>query len=423
MTAKPRAVLFPNDEKTLSEAVNAAATPLRVTGAGHSFTPLCESDGTLFSLHNMSGLIAADGAQKTAVVKAGTSIRDLGPQLHKAGLGLLNQGDIDRQAIAGAVGTGTHGTGKELGSLSAAVRGFRLVTPDGDVVACSPAENSDLFHAGRVSVGSLGIMSEITLQCRDAYVLEERGGRLAVAELFAELEQLQGNNRHFEFFWFPFADEVLIKTLNEVEGNPKPRRRAPDGVASPGDEAFRRLCEITRFLPMLRGRYQKRMTEQGGARYAGDEPGRARWSHDAFPSDRNVRFNEMEYAVPASQGPDCVQEIARFMREEGGNFLFPIEYRTVAADDIWLSPFFERDSVTISVHQYHKQSYKKLFGGVEKIFQRYGGRPHWGKIHSLTSTELRALYPNWEKFCMLRSEIDPKARMLNPYLKTLFGVA
>ncbi len=421
--AAPQAICRPGDETELSQDVRQAEGPVRVAGAGHSFTPICQTEGTLFLLENMSGLMAADRAGSRAKIAAGTSIRDLGPLLHAEGMALANQGDIDRQAIAGAVGTGTHGTGKDLKSLSGAVVGFRLVAPDGEVLSCSRDDNPEIFQAGRVSMGSLGIMSELELQCRPSYALEEKGGRMGIRELFGQIEKLRDENRHFEFFWFPFAEDVLVKTLNEVEADPRPRRRAPDGQASAGDLAFQRLCEMSRFAPFLKGRFQRQMTEQGGARYSGDQAGRARWSHDAFPSDRNVRFNEMEYAVPAQSGPDCVQEIADHMKSCGVNFLFPIEYRYVAADDIWLSPFFERNSVTISVHQYHKQPYKKLFKGVEDIFRRYDGRPHWGKLHTLGARELRELYPKWDDFCRVRSDLDPAGKMLNPFLKNLFGVS
>ncbi len=420
--ARPQAFHQPTSEAELADLIRAANGPVRVAGSGHSFTPICQSDGTLFSLEKMSGLIAADRESSTATAYAGTTIRDLGPLLHAEGMGLVNQGDIDRQAIAGAVGTGTHGTGRDLKSVSAAVIGFRLVKPDGEIVSCSSDENADLFDAGRVSMGSLGIMTEIDLQCMSAYALEERGGRLPVADAFDQLAMLRDSNRHFEFFWFPFADEVLVKTLNLSDVSPKPRKRLPDGVDGRADSAFRKLCEISRFAPFLRRRYQRQMTEQGGARYAGDAPGRSRWSHDAFPSDRNVRFNEMEYAVPADKGPDCVREVAEHMRSCGVNFLFPIEYRYVAADNAWLSPFYERDSVTISVHQYHKQPYAKLFSGVEKIFRKYDGRPHWGKLHTLAASDFEALYPRWRDFCALRSQVDPQAKMLNPFLRKIFGV-
>lgn len=419
----PQSLQRPESESELAQLIAVADGPVRVAGSGHSFTPICECSGTLFSLEKMSGLISYDHEFQTARVFAGSTIRDLGPLLHDQGLGLINQGDIDRQAIAGAVGTGTHGTGKDLKSISAAVVGFRLVTPSGEVIICSATENADVFGAGRVSMGSLGVMSEIELQCAPAYALEERGGRLPVADLFDTLDALRDGNRHFEFFWFPFADDVLVKTLNLSDVRPKPRRRAPDGEDGPADIGFRKLCEISRFAPFLRGRFQRQMTEQGGSRYAGDAPGRSRWSHDAFPSDRNVRFNEMEYAVPAQQGPDCVREVAQHMRSCGVNFLFPIEYRYVAADDAWLSPFFERDSVTISIHQYHKQPYAKLFAGVEQIFQKYGGRPHWGKLHTLAAADLKALYPKWNDFCDVRHKLDPGGKMLNPFLRKIFGVS
>ena len=421
-------VFSPGDEISLRHLLATEEGPFRVAGAGHSFTPICETSGTLLTLDRLSGLVEADAATGRARVKAGTSIRHLGGLLHAAGLGLVNQGDIDRQTIAGAVGTGTHGTGAELGSLSAAVHSFRLVTADGETLDCSEETHGDLFQAGRVSMGTLGVMSKIELQCRPRYALEEQGGRMAVADLFASLTQLISSNRHFEFFWFPFAEEVLVKTLNEVAATPKARRRPPDGTVSEGDKAFRRLCEISRVAPFLREFFQRRMTMQGGDRYTGhgedseSGTGRVRWSHDAFPSDRNVRFNEMEYAVPAAMGADCVQELAAYMRQDGGNFLFPIEYRTVAADDIWLSPFYQRDSVTISVHQYHKQSYGKLFAGAEAIFRRYGGRPHWGKLHTLTARDFEGLYPRWSDFVSLRSQIDPKGKLLSPYFREIFGV-
>lgn len=206
VTARPEVFLRPKTEEELAGLIVKSDGPVRVAGSGHSFTPICESDGALFSLENMSGLISTDLEARTARVFAGSTIRDLGPLLHEQGLGLINQGDIDRQAIAGAVGTGTHGTGKALKSISAAVIGFRLVTPSGDIINCSADENSDVFHAGRVSMGSLGIMTEIELRCAPAYALEERGGRLPVADLFDTLDSLRDDNRHFEFFWFPFAD-------------------------------------------------------------------------------------------------------------------------------------------------------------------------------------------------------------------------
>ncbi|MDE1174350.1 MAG: D-arabinono-1,4-lactone oxidase [Parvibaculaceae bacterium] len=418
--AWPREIAIPETEADLQRVVREAEGGVRVAGSGHSFTALVQTNGTIVSLQKITGLLDVDDVHERARVGAGITIRDLGPLLHEKGLGLINQGDIDRQAIAGAVGTGTHGTGGTLGSLSSAVRGFRLVTASGEAIDCNSEVNADIFDAGRVSMGSLGIMSEITLQCRKAYALEEKGGRMPVDEVFARAPELRDANRHFEFFWFPFAHEVLTKTLNETDRPVKPRNRLPDGADASEDKLFRQFCEVARHVPLMRGPLQKFITRASGSRYAGSA-GRAYWSHDAFPSDRNVRFNEMEYAVPAEKGIDCVREVGEHMRRCGVNFLFPIEFRYVAADDAWLSPFYHRASVSISVHQYHRQPYAELFRGIEEIFRRYEGRPHWGKLHTLGASELVALYPRWDDFIALRRRLDPQGKFLNQHLRRVFG--
>lgn len=428
--AWPQNLAAPSSEEDVVEVIRNAPAPIRVAGRGHSFTPLVESNGTLMTLWGLAGVIDHDEAAQTARIKAGTTIRDLGPELFDRGLALVNQGDIDRQALAGAVGTGTHGTGGTLGSVSSAVTGFRLVTANGDILTCNASENADVFDAGRVSFGSLGVMTEITMKCRPIYALEEDGGRMPIDEALRRAEELRDANRHFEFFWFPFAKEALVKFLRETDAEPKLRRRMPDGEMARSDKIMMRACDLSRALPFLRGPLQRFLTSASGSRYAASakEDGaefqkKVRWSHDAFPSDRNVRFNEMEYAVPAEKGPDCVREVGEYMRKCGVNFLFPLEFRYVAADDAWLSPFYKRDSVTVSVHQYHKQPYAELFEGVEAIFKRYDGRPHWGKLHTLGAEDFAALYPKWDDFCALRRRLDPSGKFLNAHLKRIFGEA
>src|SRR5690606_25877511 len=213
----------------VAEVLKTAVAPVRVAGRGHSFTPLVESDGTLMTIWGLTGVIDHDETAQTARIKAGTTIRDLGPALFDRGLALINQGDIDRQAIAGAVGTGTHGTGGALGSISSAVTGFRLATASGDVLTCHANENADIFDAGRVSFGSLGVMTEITMKCRPVYVVGEEVERVPVDEGLAKAEELRDGNRHFAFCWFPFANEALVKFLRVTDKEARLRRRKPDG--------------------------------------------------------------------------------------------------------------------------------------------------------------------------------------------------
>jgi len=420
--SSPRQFAKPTNEAELSAAVRDGVGPVRVVGSGHSFTALGETDGTLISLDAMQGVISTDAAALTATVRAGTKIHALGRPLFDAGLGLKNQGDIDRQAIAGAVGTGTHGTSPQLGSLSAEVKGFRLVTADGQVLDCSASSNAEIWEGGRVSFGSLGVMSEITIGARKVYKLRERNWMMPTAECWRDLHKLRDQYRHFEFFWFPCADAVVAKSLDETnESVSDPltsEQMAARGERVTADQrTFRYGCEVARVLPFLSAPLQRLFT-----RAAMGVSSRARWSHEIFPSPRNVKFNEMEYAVPVGNGADCIQEIAEVIRNRRIAGVFPIEFRFVKADDIWISPFYKRDAVTISVHQYHRQSYDALFGVAEAIFKRYGGRPHWGKLHTLKAADLERLYPRWSDYLALRRRLDPAGKLLNSHLKSVFGV-
>lgn len=425
LSCAPAATVRAHDETAIERAVAAAREgghgPIRVPGTGHSFTPIVITDGTMIDIDGHAGVMAADAGTGLVRVRAGTKICDLGGPLLDAGLALANQGDINRQSIAGAISTGTHGTGPTLGCLSTQVAGFRLATAGAGILECSADQHTDVFDAGRVSLGTLGVLTEFTIQCVEAYALKETGGRMAASDMFSRIGDLVAGNRHFEFFWFPFADEVLVKFLNPTDEPPRPPR---EGGGSVEHYAMVAACELSRVAPFLRGPLQRFLTSQAGGRYmtTGEfaEKGKVRHAYQAFPSDREVRFNEMEYALPAEKGPDCVQEVAEHMRKRGGNFIFPIEYRTVRGDDIWLSPFYGRDSVTIAVHQYAKQPYRRLFDGIEAIFRSYGGRPHWGKLHTLTARELAPLYPRWDDFQAVRRRLDPDGLFLTPYLRRLF---
>ncbi|MCE9522808.1 MAG: FAD-binding protein [Alphaproteobacteria bacterium] len=421
--SQPQKFSKPKSESEIVAAVREGVGPVRVVGSGHSFTALGQTNGTLISLDDFQGVVAADANTLTATVRAGSKIHSLGRPLFDAGVGLKNQGDIDRQAIAGAVGTGTHGTGPTLGSLSAEVRAFRLVTADGQVLDCSQSSNSDVWEAGRVSFGSLGVMSELTLNVKKAYKLREKNWVMPASECWRDLAKQRDAHRHFEFFWFPYSNDVVAKSLDETSETVAEPVSSED-MAARGEKVtadqrtFKYGCEVARFLPSLSARMQQMFTKASmGA------SSRARWSHEIFPSPRNIRFNEMEYSVPAANGADCVREIAEVIRARKIAGVYPLEFRFVKADDIWLSPFYKRDAVTISVHQYHKQSYDELFGAAEAIFKRYGGRPHWGKLHTLKAAELSRLYPRFDDYCALRKRLDPQGKFLNAHLAGIFGEA
>ncbi len=312
--------------------------PIRVPGTGHSFTPVNFTDGTLIDLSAFDGLKGVDAARQTATAGAATPLWRLGPSLHAKGFGLKNMGDIDRQTLAGVVNTGTHGTGRTLKNFSAEVAGFRLVLASGEVVNCSAGENADIFAAGRTSLGSFGVMTEITMNVRPAYKLVERNFFLPIRELFEQLDALVADNRHFEFFWFPYADVAICKSLNETD-EPAPAPRTAEQMYERGERptsdqsAFGWINEILPYAPFLLGPAHRLFSRLMPG------PAKVRWSHEIFPSPRTTRFNEMEYALPFDKGPQALKEVVDTIRRSRINTGFPIEYRTVAADDVWLSPF------------------------------------------------------------------------------------
>ncbi len=394
VTCSPQRIATPSSESEIVELVRLAKRErlgIRVVGTGHSFVPLCASDGILISLDGLQGLVRSSAAEAT--FWAGSKIHQMGDPLWNLGLAMANMGDIDRQAIAGAVSTGTHGTGRTLGSISTQVTELRIVLASGEVIDCSATNQPKLFKAAQVSLGALGVITQVTLRCPPAYHLHERTWIATFDDCVEELEQQIASNRHFEFFWSPGEDACAMKALNPVDLSEQEASQVPivHGMTS---EVSGRL-----------------------ARYVKDE--RIDRSYRIFPSERILKFNEMEFALPAANGPDCLREIRQLMQRKHSDVLWPIEYRTLAADDIWLSPAYGRQTVTISVHQAAELAHQSFFTDAEAIFHNHQGRPHWGKLHDHTADDLCRLYPQWERFLEVRQQLDPEGMLRNSYLEKL----
>ena len=382
---------------------------IRVVGAGHSFSALAKTDDILLNLDQFKGVVTFDEKKTQCTVQAGTRLYDLGEYLAPINQALPNQGDIDQQSLAGAIATGTHGTGMDLPCLSAFVEGFELLTAAGALLGCNREQNADIFQAGRVALGSMGVMTQITLQNRPRYKLKEQIRLCPIQEIFAHIDQWKPQHRHIEFWVFLHSDQVMLKTLDETNEAIQPRQES-----WPSEDALLTLCsELTQLLPRTNPYLQKMLGVFLKPTCYVD------WSNQIFPTPRNTRFNEMEYQIPAALGLQCLDEVLATLRKHKVPMFFPIEFRYVKADNIWLSPFYQRDSVSISIHQFYKQDYHAIFNLVEPIFQKYQGRPHWGKLHSMSAASLRDLYPKWDDFMALRQQLDPQQKWLNPYLKQL----
>jgi L-gulonolactone oxidase len=416
---RPAEVVRPRDRDALGAALAAATAAGRkvsVVGAGHSFTEAAMTDGTMIDVAALKGTIDADPASGLVKVGAGTVLADLNEELHRLGLAMENLGDIDLQTIAGAISTGTHGTGAKLRNISAQVVGLELVTADGSVHALG-SDKPDLLRAARVGVGALGAISSVTLRCVPAFVLERIDAPRPRDEVFDSFDERAAANDHFELFTFPYADSALVLERNRVEGPPRPRGRFAAYLNDTVLEnwALEAISAAGRMVP----RAIPRLSRLAAALASGGKT--VDRSDRVFASERRVRFTEMEYGVPREHGPEAARRVIEWVRSNRYPVFFPIEMRVAAGDDALLSPSHERDTAYIAVHQYRGMEWRPYFEAVEEIMRDYGGRPHWGKRHFQTAETLAPLYPRWAEFQAARDELDPDRVFGNEYATRVLG--
>jgi FAD-linked oxidoreductase len=416
---RPAEIVLPRDRDELATAVAAAAQAGRtvsVAGARHSFTETALTDGTAIEVGALRGVIDADPGSGLVTVGAGTVLAELNEELHRLGLAMENLGDIDRQTIAGAISTGTHGTGAELRNLSAQVEGIELVTGGGEVRRLGPEEPS-LLRAARVGIGALGAISAVTLRCVPAFVLERIDSPQPREEVLDTFAERAVANHHFELFTFPYADSALVLERNRVDGPPRPRSRFAATLNDVVIEnwALEALSLAGKLAPAAIPRLSRLAARLASGGRRTDRSDRV------FASDRRVRFTEMEYGVPLEHGPEAARRTIEWVRVNRYPVFFPIEMRVAAGDDALLSPSHERDTAYIAVHQYRRMEWRPYFEAVEEIMRDYGGRPHWGKRHFQTAETLAPLYPRWAEFQAARDELDPGRVFTNEYAARVLG--
>lgn len=409
----PSLRVAPGSIAELQNLVREAQGRVRSVGAGHSFSALVPTDDTMVSTRRLSGLVSVDSAANTATLRSGTLLSEIGPLLAEQGQALVNMPDIDQQTLAGAISTATHGTGRTLGSLSAYIERLEFVAANGDIVSCSAAENGDLFRAAQVGLGALGVITSITMKNRSAFRLKREADWMSFEDALEQAHSLATQNRNFEFFYIPFTGMVLTDRLNETD-EPVQRNEEIDGNSGVMDLKMAR--DLLSWSPDLRelivGSYLKTMGSHSNIDH----------SYAIYANDRNVRFNEMEYHLPAETALDALREVREVVETNFRDVFFPFECRFIAAEAAWLSPFYLRDTVSIAVHRFFEEDFKPMFAAVEPIFRKYGGRPHWGKLNTLKAQDFAQLYPRWKDFLEVREAMDPGGKFLNPYLKQAFGV-
>jgi FAD/FMN-containing dehydrogenase len=390
----PSYAAAPRDEAEVSELVRQAAergTGVRVVGAGHSFTPVVQTDGLLLDLAALSGVVATDPGAKRATALAGTQIRDFYEQLWRDGLALKNQGDIDTQRIAGAVATATHGSGTGYTSLSGIVRGVRLVTATGEIRQIGE-DQPELLRAAQVAVGMLGVMTQLELEVTDAYRLTEQIDVWPWAEVMGRWDELVNQHRHFGFFWLPTEESAALYNLSSHGG-------------TMADKCYVKI-------------YDEAAPDQPDDLTPGRRTDRC---YRIYPMVYDPNFHELEYFVAIERGPDALTAMRELMLRSLPDSVYPLEVRTVGPDDAYLSPNYKTATTVISVSGKPGTDYWDYLRSVDALLSEFDARVHWGKLHFLTPERLHALYPEAEEFIAIRRELDPGGMFLNDHLRQLFA--
>lgn len=389
---------------------------IKVVGSGHSFSGIARPEEIVLSLEHLSGLVSVDRQSSTVVVRAGTTIAKLNDELHREGLAMPNLGDVTYQSIVGALSTSTHGTGISHGGLATQVVGFTLVTSEGEVLQCSPASNAELWRFGRVSLGALGVIVDVTLKVVEAFTLHAVEHAEKVDDVIVNWESNTRENDHFEFYWIPHTNWALTKRNNRTNlplTDRKPLSTFWNKMVME-NVAFGALCRVGRAIPSAVPRLATALPSQGRQE-------RIDASYRIFASKRLVRFYEMEYSIPFAALPEALTRVRAMVDAKGFKVSFPVEVRATKADDIPLSTSTGRDSAYVAVHMYRGTEYEPYFRAVEEIMMNYEGRPHWGKIHFQDRKTLQTVYPELASFGELRDQVDPSATFTNAYLNRVLG--
>ncbi|MFI9768075.1 D-arabinono-1,4-lactone oxidase [Streptomyces sp. NPDC052415] len=420
VSARPAREVTPASAEELAEAVRRAAEDgltVKAVGTGHSFTSIAATDGVLIRPHLLTGIRHIDRDAMTVTVEAGTPLKRLNLALAREGLSLTNMGDIMEQTVSGATSTGTHGTGRESGSIAAQITALELVTADGSVLTCSPKENPEVFAAARIGLGALGIVSAITFAVEPVFLLTAREEPMSFDRVTRDFDELWAENEHFEFYWFPHTGSTNTKRNNRSAGPERPVGRLKawfeDEFLSNG--VFQAAQWVGRAAPAAVPAIARISSKALSARTYTDIP------YKVFTSPRRVRFVEMEYAVPRAAVVETLRELKSMIDRSDLKVSFPVEVRTAPADDIALSTAAGRDSGYIAVHMAKGAPYQRYFTAAERIFTAHEGRPHWGKVHTRDAEYFAGVYPRFGEFTALRDRLDPDRLFRNDYLRRVLG--
>jgi len=420
-TADPTRVVTPRSVDEVVAAVVEARDDggrVKMVGSGHSFTAISAPDGVMLSPTGLTGITAVDRETMTVTAYAGTQLKHLNTALEHLGLSLHNMGDIAEQTLAGAISTGTHGTGGRVAGIAAQVVGLTLVTGTGELLTATADENPDVLDVARVGLGAVGILVTITFRVEPLFGLEAVEQPMSWDEFQVSFDDLTRSADHVDAYWFPHTDRLLTKRNTRVgvdSVRPLPRWRAWFDDDFLQNTAFGALTAAANKAPGVIPRMNRMNARLLAPRTYSDA------AHRVFTARRDVVFREMEYAVPRADGLAVLAECRRLVEASDLRISFPVELRVAAADDVPLSTAHGRDSFYLAFHTHRAAPHEDYFALLEPVLRAAGGRPHWGKVHTRTRADLEPAYERFGDFLAMRDRLDPHRVFSNPYLERVLG--
>ena len=322
---QPREIFTPRSEDELAAIVaraDAEGRRIKVMGAGHSFTAIAVTPDFHVTIHALDQLHHVDQSSGVVTVGAGITLKKLNRELDRYGLALTNMGDIDKQSIAGAVSTGTHGTGLAYGGIATQIRGLRMITPNGDVVDIDANHEPELFRCARVGLGALGIITRVTLQAVPSFRLHAVESSHSLDDVLEAWPDTIRVNDHAEFFFMPGGRNAARKINNRTDepAAPLSRRRYIADKLVAENVGFGVINRVARRLPRAAPTVAKLLNGSEMNRDYVDV------SHKVFSTPRWVHFYESEWSLPLDSLVPAVRELNAFARTLGKPVTFPIEH-------------------------------------------------------------------------------------------------
>ncbi len=389
---------------------------IRCIGTGHSWSALAPTDDILMATDGLNRILSIDKVANTATIQAGAKLENLNIELWEQGYSLSNLGSIARQSLAGAISTATHGSGINFQVLASQVVSFKLVTAAGEIVVIDKTTNPKLFNTAIISLGSLGIVTEMTIKIDPKFNLHERSGLMDFEEVCDSILHWVNEHNHIKMWWFPHTDKMMVYRYNrtyEPIDDTWFRQKLMDEWVS---VYFYRLML---FLGKMRPVWRKTINKNILAKFLADV-NRIERCYKVFNVPEPPLHRETEWAFDIKLTPTILREYRNMVENKGHLINFIQEIRFVKGDGFALSPCYGRDSVYVGAYNADNRGWDELLSNFEKLAIKHNGRPHWGKEFNVGSDYLKSAYPKWDDFLKLRDEMDPDGQFRNSMLERLF---